>query len=144
MEYLYKPFIISTEFDNEPTRIDSHRWIAGAVVDIGDLNGPRYKDTRGKFARWADNRLFGTQAHADERSFNCIFTFFVCSKEFRDNPTVEYEKYSDIMLIQDAYDPIKAEAWLRHRLDSIGDVNENELGNQLRSFLETEEFDFEG
>jgi hypothetical protein len=59
MDYHYKPFIVSADFDDQPETIDKERWVAGASVELGDINGPKYKDSRSKFARWLDKKLFG-------------------------------------------------------------------------------------
>ncbi len=112
MDYHYKPFIVSADFDDHPETIDKERWVAGASVELGDINGPKYKDSRSKFARWLDKKLFGQSEHTDERSFNVFFTFFVCSPAFKDNPTDVYKKYVHIMHVQNQYDKQEAAQYL--------------------------------
>lgn len=111
MEYKYKPYILSSDFDEEPEQIDEYRWIAGAAVDLGDANGPPNKDNQSRITKKTDSILFGNDKQ-DAKSLGCVFTFFVCSREFKNNPADTYKGYADKMLVQDKYDPPEAADWL--------------------------------
>jgi hypothetical protein len=87
--------------------------------------------------------MFGPPEYANPKSLNTNFTFFICSKGFKNAPTKEYKKYVERMLVQDEYDSVKARIWLEKRIAKIGEVNEDELTKQLHDFLETEEWDFD-
>lgn len=143
MEYRYKPFIVSAEFDEKPEKIDGDRWIAGAAVDLGDANGPRFKDSRSRIERLADDILFGKGHRGNPASLGYQFTFFVCSPEFKRNPTDLYGKYAHIMYTQDKYDATQARRWLEEKVNSIGEVSESELTKILHTFLESEDWDFD-
>lgn len=143
MEYKYKPFMISIDFDEKVEVIDSKRWVIGATVDIGDANGPRFKDKRSRIEKGIDRILFGRNHQGHPDSLGYSFTFFVCSPEFKDHPTDQYKKYTSIMLVQDTYNRYDAEQWLKKKIQSIDDVTEAELTSQLHLFLESEEWDFD-
>jgi len=142
MEYKYKPYIISSDFDEKPEQIDESRWIAGAAVDLGDASGPRYADTRSHLLKRMDGILFGNDEQ-DIKSLGCVFTFFVCSQAFKDKPSDIYKKYAPIMLVQSEYDSSAAADWLQKRVAKIGEVTIDILNDELHHLFECEEWDYQ-
>lgn len=132
-EYKYLPYIINAEFDDKPEYIDGDRWMACATVDIGDSNGPRFP-----VKRWQLKLI-----KRPEKSLGYDFLLYVCSSEYRANPEPGYERYVDIMHIQEKYNPSVAGKWLLKSINAIGEVNDSELTERFHKIFNTDDWDFD-
>lgn len=119
------------------------RWAVHYEIHLFDIHTKNILDNSLWLRFKARHAEFLPTKYNPEGALGEIFGFTVCSPAFKKDPTKEYVEYIERALVQSKFNEALAIAYLKKRLDALGERPAAELMLCLRAFLETEEWGHE-